>query len=70
MPKAAAIGAVTKSLVAVTSATRSPRAWWPRTSSRAAGAMRGTMTSAMKRRCAASSVAASRARSGSLAWAM
>jgi hypothetical protein len=67
---AAAIGAVMKSLVEVTSASRSPRARCASTSSRAAGLSAGAITSRMKRSCAAARAAASCARSGAVAKSM
>ena len=54
-PKAAAIGAVMKSLVEVTIASRSPRSRCAATSAVAAGRIAGAITSRMKRACAAAS---------------
>ena len=61
-PSRPAIGRVTKSLVAVTMATRSPSRWWRCTRPSAAGCSIGRMTSSMKR-----AVARARSSAGRLA---
>jgi hypothetical protein len=64
------VGAVTKSLIEVTSASRSPRARCDSTSAVAAGLIAGATTSRMKRWRPSASSAALRATSGAVANAM